>query len=200
MARDGGRWVAACVLAETVGMAASAAAARGGEGLDAPAALGLVVAGGLVEGTALGLAQSWVLAGRLPRLRRRTWTGLTVLVAGVGWAAASAGPVLSGDDGGASPPLALVLLGGAGIGLVMGPVLGGAQALAMRRAARAPGRWVLANLLAWPPVMVVIFLGASSPPESWSTASVALLGAVTGAVAGSVLGLVTRPFLPVPAE
>jgi hypothetical protein len=200
MTTDGSRWVAACALAETIGLGAAAAAARGGEGLDPRAALGLVVAGGLVEGTALGLAQSRVLAGRLPGLRRRAYTGFTVLVAGLGRAAASAGPVLSGDDSGSPPPLVLVLQGGAGIGLVMGPVLGGAQALALRGSVQAPSRWVLANTLAWPPVMVVIFLGAGTPPESWSTASVGAFGALTGAVAGTVLGLVTRPLLPLSAE
>lgn len=44
--------------------------------------------------------------------------------------------------------------------------------------------------------MVVIFVGATTPSPSWSTAAAVLLGALTGAVAGTVLGLVTRPFLP----
>lgn len=189
------------MLAETIGMTAAAAAARGADAIThAVVALAVVVAGGLVEGTALGLAQWGVLSSRLPGLRRGAYVGATVLVAGLGWAAASAPAVLSSDDSGASPPLALVLLGAAGIGLVMGPVLGGAQALALRRAARAPSRWVLVNALAWPPTMVVIFLGATAPSESWSTASVVVLGAVTGAAAGAVLGLVTGPMLPVAVE
>ena len=189
------------MLAETVGMTAAAAAARGAGALDAPAAaLGVIVAGGLVEGTALGLAQASVLARLLPGLRRTTYAVVTVLVAGLGWAVASAPAVLAGDDSGASPPRGLVLLGGAGIGLVMGPVLGGAQALALRGAARTPSRWVLANTLAWPPTMVVIFLGATAPSEAWSTEAVVALGALTGATAGAVLGLVSRPLLPEPAE
>ncbi len=201
MSRTGRHWVLACALAETVGMAAAAAAARGAGALDAPAAaLGVLAAGGLVEGTALGVGQSAVLSTRLPRLRRGTYTTATVLVAGLGWAAASAPSVLAGDGSGTAPPLPLVLLGAAGIGLGMGALLGGAQALALRRAARAPWRWVLANTLAWPPAMVVIFLGATTPDESWSTAAVVLLGAATGAVAGSVLGVVTTRFLPLPEE
>ena len=182
-------------------MTAAAAAARGADTLDASAAaLGVVVAGGLVEGVALGLAQSWVLASRLPGLRRHTYVVVTVLVAGLGWAAASAPAVLSGDDSAASPPLTLVLLGAAGIGLAMGPVLGGAQALALRGSARSPWRWVLANALAWPPTMVVIFLGATTASASWSTPPVVLLGTVTGAAAGTVLGLASGPFLPHPLE
>lgn len=201
METEARRWVAACALAETLGLTAAAAATRGGEGLDSSAAaLGLVVAGGLVEGTALGVAQSRVLAARLPGLRRRAYAVVTVLVAGLGWAAGSAPAVLAGDHSGTGPALPLVLLGGAGIGLVMGPVLGGAQALVLRGVVRAPARWVLGNAVAWPPTMVVIFLGASSPPAAWSTGAVALVGTVTGAVAGTVLGLLTVPFLPVAAE
>jgi hypothetical protein len=194
-------WVATCAAAETVGLAAAATAARIADGLDSRwAALGVVVAGGLVEGTALGLGQSSVLAGRLPGLRRRAYAAATVVVAGLGWAAASARGVLAADDGGAEPPLALMLLGAAGIGVVMGPALGGAQAWALRGAAAAPGRWVLANALAWPPAMVVIFAGARAPGASWSTPAVALTGAVTGAVAGTVLGLVTAPWLSTPVQ
>ncbi|KRE93596.1 hypothetical protein ASG76_14220 [Nocardioides sp. Soil774] len=182
-------------------MTAAATAARVGDGLDSRwAALGLVVAGGLVEGTALGLAQSSVLAARLPGLRRRAYVVATVLIAGVGWAAASAPGVLSTDDGGDEPARALMVLGGAAIGLVMGPVLGGAQALALRGAAAAPRRWVLANTLAWPPVMVVIFAGATAPDASWSTLLVALTGAVTGVVAGTVLGVLTAAWLPQPVQ
>jgi hypothetical protein len=201
MRRLRGSWVLACAVAEAIGMTASAVAARVADGPDWPvvAALGVVVAGGLVEGTALGWAQSGVLARRLPGLRRGRYLAATVLVAGVGWAAASAPGVLGEDTpGDAGPPLLLVLLGAAGLGLVMGPVLGGAQALALRGAAQRPGRWVLANTVAWPPAMAVIFLGASSPGASWSTLEVGLLGTATGLVAGTVLGLLTRPFLPDP--
>ena len=172
--------MAECVGAETVGMTASAAAALGAEALSETwplaAGLGLVVAGGLVEGGALGWAQSTVLARRLPALRRRNYLLATLLVAGLGWAAASAPAALStnGDEAGSAPPLALVLLVAAGLGLLMGPVLGGAQALALRRVARRPRRWVLANTLA----------------------GVVALGAATGAAAGTVLGLVTGQFLP----
>ena len=131
----------------------------------------------------------------LPDLNLARFFLATLLVAGLGWAAASAPAVLSSDSGGSQPPQGLVLLGAAGLGLVMGPVLGGAQALALRGAVRHPWRWVGANTAAWPFVMVVIFLGATAPAESWSTASVVALGALTGLVAGAVLGALTWPFL-----
>lgn len=198
------RWTALCAAAEAVGMTASAGAARAGQALtDRPGPLGgagvalaVVVAGGLVEGVALGSAQAWPLGRWLTSLRRGRYVLATVLVAGLGWAAASAPAVLGGDDGGAAPPLGLVLLGAAGIGLVMGPLLGSAQAAALRGAAPHPWRWIGANALAWPGAMCLIFLGASVPGTDWPLGALLLEGAVTGAVAGTALGLVTGWFLP----
>jgi len=193
-----GRWVVACAIAETVGMTAAATAARigsdiadGGGAVRAWLALGVVVVGGLVEGTALGVLQGRVLATRWPALARDRFLLMTVLVAGIGWAAASAPGVLGGDSGAAAPPLVLILLGALGIGLVMGPVLGAAQVVALRGAVAHPWRWVAANTAAWPPVMALIFLGASTAGAGWPTILVAGYGAVTGAVAGTVLGVVS---------
>ena len=71
------RWVVACLVAETVGMTAAATAARVGQDLsegDGNAgrwlALAVVVAGGLVEGVALGVLQGRALATRWPALSR----------------------------------------------------------------------------------------------------------------------------------
>jgi len=194
-----GRWILACAVAETVGMTASAVAARlgqhavddGGSGARW-LALAVVVAGGLVEGTALGVLQSSVLSSRWRRLSRARFTLVTVLVAGVGWALASAPGVLAGDDEGTTaPPLAVVLLGAFGIGLAMGPVLGTAQALALRHVVAHPWRWVAANAAAWPLAMTVIFVGASTAGADWSLPVLALYGAATGALAGAALGAVS---------
>jgi hypothetical protein len=197
------RWVLACAAAETVGMTASAAAARLGQdvsdggGVGARwVALAIVVAGGLVEGSALGLLQGRTLGHRWPALSRLRFLLVTVLVAGLGWAAASAPGVLAGDDGtAAGPALGLMVLGGLGLGVVMGPVLGAAQATALRGAVRHPWRWVGANAAAWPLAMAVIFVGASSAGAGWSTPVVAGYGALTGLVAGTLLGLVSGGWL-----
>lgn len=189
-------WVLACAGAETVGMTAAAGAARLGDRLGSPAALAAVVGGGLVEGVALGWAQAHVLGRVAPTLERRWYAAVTVVVAGLGWAAASAPAVLAGDDGNDAPPLVLVLAGALGLGLVMGGVLGAAQAVVLRPAVRHPWRWVTANAAAWPPAMAVIFLGATTPGATWPVWSVLVLGAVTGAAAGGVLGLLSGWFLP----
>jgi hypothetical protein len=199
------RWVAMCAAAEGVGMTAAAAAAtvshslvgEPGTGGEAVVALSLVVAGGLVEGVALGGLQARGLARMLPALSRRRWLLVTTAVAGLGWAAATAPGVLAGpDDGAAAPPLLLVLLGAGALGAVMGAVLGAAQATVLRGLVRHPWRWVGANAVAWTPTMVVIFLGATTPDAGWSGPAVVGLGALTGLGAGAVLGLTSGWFLP----
>lgn len=198
------RWVALCAAAEAVGMSAAAAASRAGHTLaDRPGpwggagvALAVVVAAGLVEGAALGSVQAWSLGRWLSSLQRGRYALVTLAVAGLGWAGASAPAVLSGDGGGSGPPLPLVLAGAAGLGLVMGPVLGSAQAVVLRGATSHPWRWIGANTVAWPPAMVLIFLGATAPEEDWPVARLLLDGALTGLVAGAVLGAVLGRFLP----
>ena len=190
------RWVAACAAAETVGLAAAAGAAVLADGLSGPPALGVVVAGGLVEGTALGLAQASVLSRIAPALSRVRYLAATVVVAGLGWAAASAPSVVGGGGDAEQPPVLLVVLGAVALGLVLGAVLGAAQAVTLRGAVRHPVRWVVANAAAWPLAMALIFLGAMSPGTGWPAGGVIAMGALTGAVAGAALGLVSGLFLP----
>jgi hypothetical protein len=197
------RWTGLCTLAETVGMTAAAAAAKGthmlvGEPSDTSEvalALGLAVAGGLVEGVALGTAQSAGLSVWLGTRGRAGWLLATVAVAGLGWAAASTPAVLAGE-GGTEPPLPLMLAGALGIGLVMGAALGAAQAIVLRHRVPHPWRWVGANMAAWAVAMPIIFVGASTPASGWALPAVLGWGALTGAVAGAALGLVSGRFLP----
>jgi hypothetical protein len=197
------RWTVLCAIAEAIGMTAAASAAKAsqaavgevGSARQAALALTIVVGGGLVEGIALGALQTAGLRRPLPRLGRR-WLVLTALVAGLGWAAASAPTALSGADDGSAPPLLLVLCGALGLGAAMGALLGAVQASVLRGHVRHPWRWVGASAVAWAPAMAVIFLGATVPGADWSVAKVAGLGTVTGIGAGAVLGLVSGWFLP----
>jgi deazaflavin-dependent oxidoreductase (nitroreductase family) len=195
-------WVVACAVAEAIGMTAAAGAARSAMALEDRGAahaaawgLTIVVAGGLVEGSALGWLQARSLARVLGPIGRRRWLVATVVVAGLGWAAVSAPAVLAGDDDGAQPPLVLVLLGAVGLGATMGAVLGAAQGWALRHRVRHPWRWVIGSATGWAVAMPVVFLGASVVPGSWAWWLVVPVGTVTGAVAGSVLGVASGPFL-----
>ncbi len=200
-----GAWVAACALAEGIGMTAAASAARASDALvgtpTTPAAVAVVlafaVAGGLVEGGALGALQSRVLGRWRPAVSRRWWFMSTIVVAGLGWAAASAPAALASPDDGGEPPLGLVIAGALALGAVMGAALGVAQAPALRAAVRHHWRWVGVSAVAWTPTMAIIFVGATLPDASWSIPVTILCGAITGVVAGSVLGLVSGALMPV---
>ena len=175
-------------------MAVSAGAARASDPAGPVAGLLLVLLGGLTEGAALGLLQSSVLRDRLGG-RRSGWVLTTTLVAGLGWAAGSTPATLSGNDGG-TPPLGLVLLGAMALGIVMGAVLGAAQATVLRHHVRHPWRWSVANACGWAVAMPVVFLGATTAGAGWSWPTLIGYGALTGAVAGAVLGVVTGAWLP----
>jgi F420H(2)-dependent quinone reductase len=198
------RWTALCAVAEAMGMAAAAMAAKTSQALfdepgssrEATLALCLVVGGGLVEGVALGGLQAAGMGRILPKLNRRRWLVVTTTVAGVGWAATSAPAALSGENDGVAPALLLLLSGAIVLGAVMGSLLGAAQATVLRGHVRHPWRWVGANTAAWAPAMTVIFLGATAPGADWSGPTVVALGAVTGLGAGTILGLVSGWFLP----
>lgn len=186
-------------------MAASAAAARSADRLvDSPAAgYGLVVLAGLVEGTALGVLQARALPAGTSGRARTGWAVATLLVAGLGWAAASAPATLGADaatTADAGPPLLAVLAGAAVLGALLGAALGLAQGVAARLPRAAVRRWVLASAGGWTAAMPVIMVGASSVGADWSWPTLVATGAATGAVAGAVLGLLTRRAVPVPAS
>lgn len=198
-----GRWIVLCAAAEAIGMTAAAAAAKAVQAVagDTPSgsaavvAVSIVVAGGLVEGTALGLAQARGLSGWLPGPRRARWLLVTLVVAGLGWAAASVPSVLA-QGGGTEPPLLLGMAGAVALGMAMGAVLGAAQASVLRGLLPHPWRWVTANVAGWSVAMPVIFGGATMPGAGWSVPAVVALGAITGSLAGAMLGLVSGWLLP----
>jgi hypothetical protein len=196
-------WVSAHAAAEAVGMSAAASAAVFVQRTSPALVIELtaLIVGGLVEGTALGLAQAELLHRWRPAVRRGLYVAATVVIAGLGWAAGSAPGVLADDGGGdgrsgAGPAMLGLILGAVGLGVVMGAGLGAAQVLALRGAVAQPWRWVPANVAAWAVVMTVLFAGASVPAADWSGVAVILTGTVTGLLAGSALGCITWWFLP----
>jgi hypothetical protein len=187
-------------------MTAAAAAARTGDRLigvpataaDSAGLVSLAVAGGVVEALALGVAMAGPLAALAPTLPRGRWVAVTTAVAGLSWAAGSVPAALQPDDGATAgtPPLGLILLAAAAIGLGTGALLGAAQALVLRGHVRHPWRWCAASTIAWPLPMAVIFAGAGAAGATWPVWQVLLLAAVTGAGAGALLGLVLGRLAP----
>jgi len=196
-------WVLRCAAAEAVGMTAAAAAARGADHLlvaGGPAATAVawtaVVAAGCIEALALGTAEATLLRRRLPALRAGRFVLVTVLVAGVAWAAGSAPGLLSAGTGSsAGPGLAFLLAAGAGVGVVTGGLLGAAQAAALPRGARRSA-WVAANLVGWTVAMAVVMVGAGTPSAAWAPGAVLPWAALTGALAGALLGACLGWFAP----
>jgi NhaP-type Na+/H+ or K+/H+ antiporter len=78
----------------------------------------------------------------------------------------------------------------AGMGLVLGAILGLPQWLALRRYVPHAGWWVPANALAWMLGMVVIFIGTSLIPASGFSWQIAILLLMFVVAAGAVVGAV----------
>ncbi len=191
-----GRWIAACSAAEAIGMTAAASAARFADTAATPViGLTLIVAGGLIEGLALGILQAIVLSRALPGFKPAAWITATAVIAGFGWAAASASSQLSGS-GGDAPTIGWTIAGAAALGAAMGALLGAAQAVVLRNVVPRSTRWIAISAIAWTPAMVVTFVGATTPDVTWATGAVIVLGAGTGALAGALLGAISSLLWP----
>lgn len=125
------RRTAFCSAAEAAGLTAGAGAARSVDAMADRSGLAGSAWDGLVEGTAVGLAQAWPLGRWLPGLRRRCYVVATVLVAGLGLVmgavlvAAGDGVDLPGcKQPGANWAIGWVLLDGALTGVFAGAALG----------------------------------------------------------------------------
>lgn len=76
------------------------------------------------------------------------------------------------------------------VGLVLGPVLGFARWLVLRRHVRRAVLWMPANALAWAFGMVVVFAGADPAAAGGASVVTAALVLLALAAAGAVVGAV----------
>lgn len=165
----------------------------------AAALLGAVVFA-VLEGAIVGGLQWRVLRERAPSISARAWVGATMVGGLVAWLAVSLPFALMRDDTAAAdattePPLVLQLALMALAGLAAGPVLGGAQALVLRRVTDRPWAWVWANARAWAVGLPIIQLAAGGMPAGTSTALVVAVAAVALFVAGCAVGRIHGPTL-----
>lgn len=208
-------WVLANAVGEAIGLGGTALLAIAGvryvgEGTGFLAGVVLaalaVLAGTLIEGTVVGTAQWLVLKVQLPQMRWRIWVLATGAGAFVAWTLGMLPSTLlfPGSGGGAqsAKPAEAAILGLAFLmGLVLGPVLGFAQWLVLRRFVRRAALWMPANAIAWALGMLVIFSGmdlALGDPFGPSTVPILALtliccGAIVGAVHGLALVWLLRP-------
>lgn len=162
----------------------------------------LTVASGAFEATVIGLAQFWAMRPWFPALKRRAWWLGTLAGALLAYALGYLPSTLMdmGAASGQSAPVEepaqwIVLLLAAGLGLVAGAVLSFAQWLALRRAARAAGVWIPANMLAWAPGMALIFWGIDLALKVQPLYQTILIMAAALLLAGAVVGAVHGAFL-----
>jgi hypothetical protein len=186
------RWILHCTVGEAAGIAGVALAYAASDRGLAPL-VPAVLAAGAWEGFCLGLAQALVL--RRAGVGAGHWVLATMLAAALGYGLSLLGGAGSGGAEGPEPPLALMLLAAAGLGAVMGVMMGAVQ-WAAARLFLEPRSWIWRNALGWALAMPAIFAGATSVSADWPLPAIALAGAVSGGAAGALLALVTAPALP----
>jgi hypothetical protein len=207
------RWIAANGTAEAFGLGATLAlgglAARALEARPGPAAIvaGALVAvalGVLLEGVLVGLAQGWALRHRIVELSIRDWTVASALGAGLAWTLGMLPSTVLAllEPAGASspasptePPAWLQYSMAVTLGLVLGPVLGWAQARVLKRHVARPLRWLSANAAAWALGMLLIFAGMDQVPWSHGLPTIVAAVVVVCAIAGLAVGAVNGWFL-----
>lgn len=195
------RWVLANAVGELIGLGAAAVlgvllaqAVEATFGAFAGLALaGVFILLGTFEGVVVGVAQWLVLRRPFPALRWQAWLLASAVGAFVAWTLGMLPSTLmgaaTGDGGPPAPdidgPLMYALA--AGMGAVLGPVLGVPQWLVLRRHAPRAGWWVLANVVAWAAGMPVVFIGAGAAP-SGGLLGIVVTGLLTATAAGAVVG------------
>jgi len=156
-----------------------------------------ILAGTVIEGLCVGIAQWTVLCRVLPSKAGPGWVAATTTAGFVSWSGAMLFMALSAIQAGDLPvpevssitQLALVMAMGAGLGLTLGLP----QWLVLRRYAGQAGWWVLANVVAWSlglPAMLAVALCIPPNASRLAVALAMLLGSVVaGAAVGAVHGL-----------
>ncbi|HTS79524.1 MAG TPA: hypothetical protein VMH40_02900 [Myxococcaceae bacterium] len=204
------RWILANALGELLGLGGVAFLAGAtlpamerllaGSSLRPLVAAGWLVALGAFEGWVVGHAQALALSGTA--IVARAWVRATVLGAVLAWALGMLPSTVMAflphaQDAAAGPgPSRLVrLFLASSLGLVAGPILAAVQVRELRRVARRPGLWLLANALGWALGMPPVFAGIRALALHGPRPGVLLGCAAALFGAGAVVGLVEGLFL-----
>ena len=198
------RWTLACTAGELLGIAVAATMAvllirYGGEPETYAARFGVLAVmtlAGALEGVALGSFQWVVLRRSVPSVPARAWIGVTLGIAAFGWLLGIIPPLFLFDASAGVPPPEVpdvwVLVGGAALlGLGLGALLGGAQALVLRRHSEGALAWTVANAIGWAVGMAVLFGIAGLVPAGAGPVLGLVYGAAGGICSGVAVGSVT---------
>ena len=181
-------------LVGVVGVALATATGLEADGIGSAEVAASLVALGTLEGGIVGYAQWRAMRGAFPAIGAHRWAGATAAGAFVAWTVGMLPSTLG--DGGApvgptsEPSLGVVLILAAGLGIVAGVLLSGAQWYVLREHAVAAWRWMPANAVAWVVGMPVIFLGVSLVPDGPIGVVAVVVVLATAGVAGLVVGAI----------
>jgi hypothetical protein len=182
------------------GLAAAIGAAVGGHlatasGMSAALlAIGLVVAVGLVEGSAVGAAQWLVLRNHLEGLGARPWLSATVAGAILAWGAGmvigSVGSQLV-EQGGIGGFSLMWIAAPLVIGAVAGTLLASVQWWLLRRVGYRASWWIPAHAIGWGGGMLIAFAGMSAVPDNATPITWVLAGGGIGVAMGLVAAMIS---------
>ncbi|MFH1031977.1 MAG: hypothetical protein V1767_05405 [Chloroflexota bacterium] len=159
----------------------------------------VAILAGIIEGTVTGSFQWSVLKKRFPGMTVRNWVGLTALGAAIAWILGMIPSTFfmpqSASSANIEPPLVLIILLAAILGLVLGALFGVFQWFELKKHTTNANRWIWANTFGWAVGMVIIFLGTSIISVDSKLGLVILIGTVSGLLAGLSVGAITGLFL-----
>ena len=184
------RWTLAFLVGELVGFVPPAVTGATLAAIGVPdglLVLGLTIAG-LLEGLALGVSQSWVLARYAPAVDGRSWVVATTAAAGFAWFVGMGGGALMGSTV-APPGLLLALLIPAWTCALL--CMGWAQWTVLRSAVARSTRWIWVTSGAWLIGVMIPVVALSAAPNSWPAWAHAVVGVVSAMVMGLTVGTLT---------
>lgn len=202
-------WVWANAWAELLGLGATFLLGYGlfntlGEPQTLFAVLGfilLMTSTGIIEGSVVGWFQWKVLHMRFEQIVLKQWWLATLLGALAAWFLGSLPSSLMNlgpDEAGTTviePPLGLMLLFAAGMGIVLGVILALPQWRVLVRHVNKAWIWLPANSLAWGVGMALIFAGIDLAQRFDAIIGIVFMMVITLFVTGAAVGAIHGAFL-----
>jgi hypothetical protein len=179
------RWVVFVSAGELLGFVAPGLLGVWSRSMSSAAQLSMLVAGGIVEGAALGLAQALVLRRVLPGFRTAAWVAATSAAAAVAWLL---GMLPSSTHAAWSTwPVGAVTLAATVLGAVLLLSIGTAQAFVLPAATGRMRTWIGWTATGWGAGLVAFSLVA---PPLWHDGQAAALTVLIGAAGGTAMATV----------
>ncbi len=202
------QWILSCALGEFIGIAIAAAITvlhfrLLGEPVtlaDKIITMFIMLLAGAIEGALVAYFQWRVLRNFLPDLTLSRWQVVTIAAALTGWFLGMLPILMSGETSqGAAPafdpPLWLVSLTAAGVGLVFGAIFGWFQWLELRKHLSGAAKWIWANTWGWTLGITWVYMAATLPDATTPIGITITLGAISGVLMGVSVGAVTGLYL-----